>query len=690
MNYSIGNYKRFAPGDQYVNESHDVNEMFLTLLGASLALGGLAQCMMAFTGMYSAMNPFAAMMANAAKGGEKEKEKGGGSPTWEEIKKYMDNLKKEGKDINTATPEDLKKAGVPDDQISEIQKTQDQAKENETKIEDQKTKMENIAIFTRKQCANGSDEDKAFMDELSAALYDDNGNPRTPDQINESLQGGLQQKLDNYTKAHKEEMEKAGVNVDKLEEEANKMSPTDKAKYLSENKIGAVNHHAAMEAKKLDEEKAQKEAAAAEEYRQALAAATDDAAKKQVEDNYKQKKLDMQKEYDDKKKALDDKKKSSMDKCLKDCEENEKRALAQEKTEKLNQPGLTDEQKASIQSDFAQREKDLQKAHEDRRAAQAGGTPQTPPATTPTTQTTPEGEPKEGEPKEGEEENKTDDELKQELKDKYKDKSGDDVPESLRGEDGKFDPSKVDGLSGDGLKQAAQTAGIKTTKPKQQGEPKEGEPKEGEPKPKEDDKGTKSFKAKDGTEYSKDGDKYVMKTKDGDTTQISKEDFETEFKKVQRSYKTNDDKKFPYYSDEGDETGNYVVKTDDGKYEVQDDKGNKISDATEQDFNDAKTLYDDEKEDIEHEGDDKEEGDDVTDENGKKLENPAKIWHKRKNKRTNKVTTNYYNKNGDSINPKEFHDKLNRYRERKRAMTHESRRFTEKTLSEYLFEKLGK
>ena len=181
-----------------------------------------------------------------------------------------------------------------------------------------------------------------------------------------------------------------------------------------------------------------------------------------------------------------------------------------------------------------------------------------------------------------------------------------------------------------------------------------------------------------------------MKTKDGDTVEINKDEYDNQQKAVQRSYKTNDDKKFPYVDDDGDETGMYVVKNDDGTYEMQDEDGNKTGDANEDDFKDAKQNYDDEKEDIENEGEDKEEGDDIDDGAGKKIENPSKIWHKKKNKRTGKPTKSYFNKKGDSISQDEFKEKLKNYREKKAAAKNESTTITKISLSQYLFEQLYK
>lgn len=76
----------------------------------------------------------------------------------------------------------------------------------------------------------------------------------------------------------------------------------------------------------------------------------------------------------------------------------------------------------------------------------------------------------------------------------------------------------------------------------------------------------------------------------------------------------------------------------------------------------------------------------------KPLKNPAKKYHKRKNKRTGKTTKNYYDKDGNSVNQKEYDDMVANYRKaRKRAQekgqtTAESIIYT--NLTNYLFEKL--
>ena len=76
----------------------------------------------------------------------------------------------------------------------------------------------------------------------------------------------------------------------------------------------------------------------------------------------------------------------------------------------------------------------------------------------------------------------------------------------------------------------------------------------------------------------------------------------------------------------------------------------------------------------------------------KKLSNPAKKYHKRKNKRTGKTTKNYYDKDGNSINQKEYDSMVANYRKaRKRAQEkgqNNSESIIYTNLTNYLFEKL--
>ena len=128
-----------------------------------------------------------------------------------------------------------------------------------------------------------------------------------------------------------------------------------------------------------------------------------------------------------------------------------------------------------------------------------------------------------------------------------------------------------------------------------------------------------TFKDEDGNTYTKDGDKYTMQAKDEDkAVDIDKDQFEQQYK----------DNKL-----DGDE------------------------------------------EDIENTEDDAEEGDDIDDGKGGKIENPSKKWHKKKNKLTGKPTKSYFDKKGNSISADEFKEKLKHYREAKKGAK-ESRGFS--------------
>ena len=80
----------------------------------------------------------------------------------------------------------------------------------------------------------------------------------------------------------------------------------------------------------------------------------------------------------------------------------------------------------------------------------------------------------------------------------------------------------------------------------------------------------------------------------------------------------------------------------------------------------------------------------------KKISNPAKKYHKRKNKRTGKTTKNYYDKDGNSVNPKEYDQMVENYKKaRKRAQernqtVQDNNSLRYNNLTNYLFEKLNK
>lgn len=64
----------------------------------------------------------------------------------------------------------------------------------------------------------------------------------------------------------------------------------------------------------------------------------------------------------------------------------------------------------------------------------------------------------------------------------------------------------------------------------------------------------------------------------------------------------------------------------------------------------------------------------------KKLKNPAKVWHRKKNKRTGKQTKSYYNKEGDSISRKDFKQRMKAYQKAKaRAAEKQSQQNNGKT-----------
>lgn len=50
--------------------------------------------------------------------------------------------------------------------------------------------------------------------------------------------------------------------------------------------------------------------------------------------------------------------------------------------------------------------------------------------------------------------------------------------------------------------------------------------------------------------------------------------------------------------------------------------------------------------------------------NSTKIQNPSKIWKRRRNKSTKKLTKNYYNKEGKSISPKDYKERLKNYQEK--------------------------
>ena len=206
-------------------------------------------------------------------------------------------------------------------------------------------------------------------------------------------------------------------------------------------------------------------------------------------------------------------------------------------------------------------------------------------------------------PTNDEAEDKTDDELKQEIKDLKDEEQIKKLPDSVKTEDGKIDPAKVDQLSGDDLKNAATTAGISTKKSKQ------GEPKP-EPKPTEEK------------------DEYTYLDKDDNEIVVKRE------------------------------------KQEDGTYKyTKTVEGGEPAQASEDDFNKAKEEEGEENTDNDERTDN---DDDLEDEDttGSKKQDPHKIWKRRTYKRGNKTfkTKSFYDKKGNSISTKEFKEKVKKFK----------------------------
>jgi hypothetical protein len=133
-------------------------------------------------------------------------------------------------------------------------------------------------------------------------------------------------------------------------------------------------------------------------------------------------------------------------------------------------------------------------------------------------------------------------------------------------------------------------------------------------------------------------------------------------------------------NDDGEKTGEKIIKKEDGSYKKVDKDGVE-SDATEDDFKDAKSEYEDFDGDEENSQEDNDADKDLDpdheeseeekkseegkkadrDESGKRV-NPAKNWHKRKKKNGKGSTKSYYNSKGDSISAKDFREKMENYK----------------------------
>ena len=152
--------------------------------------------------------------------------------------------------------------------------------------------------------------------------------------------------------------------------------------------------------------------------------------------------------------------------------------------------------------------------------------------------------------------------------------------------------------------------------------------------------------------------------------------------------KEGDKEWYPEIDENGDVTGSFSVavvkeKDDKGnevlKYVMRDADGEEVE-IEKSEFEKHKANYNDFKEELNP--DDEEELDNLLDpehqetedeknsDEGKSAErdkegkrvNPAKIWHKKKNKQNGKTSKNYYNKSGASCTPEEYHKKIENYK----------------------------
>ena len=155
-------------------------------------------------------------------------------------------------------------------------------------------------------------------------------------------------------------------------------------------------------------------------------------------------------------------------------------------------------------------------------------------------------------------------------------------------------------------------------------------------------------------------------------------------------------------------------KLEDEKFQIKYDKYEDTDDEDDEETKELRNSQDDEIEDDETESGKDDKGNElVKGEDGKwykkkedgtadidggpvpstkaPLKNPAKIWHKKKNKRTNKTTKNYYDKDGNSLNPEEFKKLVKNYNEKKKKRQETQKQETQKqevqtaeSLSNYL------
>ena len=179
----------------------------------------------------------------------------------------------------------------------------------------------------------------------------------------------------------------------------------------------------------------------------------------------------------------------------------------------------------------------------------------------------------------------------------------------------------------------------------------------------------------------KEPDKKEQDKKEPDTKEVIKTVSEFEPKEGDKEW-------YPVIDKNGDVAGKFAVSV----VKEKDDKGNEVlhyvmrdADGEEveidkSEFEENKANYNDFKEELNP--DDEEELDNLLDpehqetedeknsDEGKSAErdkdgkrvNPAKIWHKKKNRQNGKTSKNYYNKSGASCTPEEYHKKMENYK----------------------------
>ena len=198
-----------------------------------------------------------------------------------------------------------------------------------------------------------------------------------------------------------------------------------------------------------------------------------------------------------------------------------------------------------------------------------------------------------------------------------------------------------------------------------------------------------------------------------DTKDPKEPDTKTVIKTVSEFEPKEGDKEwYPEIDEDGDVTGNFAVavvkeKDDKGnevlKYVMRDADGEEVE-IEESEFEKHKANYNDFKEELnpedeeeldnlldpEHQETEDEKNSDEgkiaeRDKDGKRV-NPAKIWHKKKNKQNGKISKNYYNKSGASCTPEEYHKKIENYK--KYVQAHKKQQQPKESITDFLNDRL--